>query len=177
MSGSWVSSAAGRSQVSQAAGPSGSALTVTCPAGQYQAGMRWPHHSWRDTFQSRMLVNQCSHTFSKRSGRIAVRPERVASRAASASGRGAHEPLGLQAGLHDVVAALAAPDDHLVGLLALEVAAPGQVGQDPRPRLVPVEAVVGRAGVRDARGVVEDRRHRQVVAPAGLVVVVVVRRA
>ena len=86
MSGSWASSAAGRPQASHAVGPSGSALTVTWPSGQYQAGIRWPHHSWRETFQSRMLVIQCSQVFSNRSGRIVVRPPRVASRAAAASG-------------------------------------------------------------------------------------------
>ena len=86
MSGSWVSRAAGAPHASQAGGPSISALTVAWPSGQYQAGMRWPHHSWRDTFQSRMPVSQCSQTFSKRSGRIRVRPDRVAWSAAAASG-------------------------------------------------------------------------------------------
>ncbi len=28
--------------------------TVTCPFGQYHAGIRCPHQSWRDTHQSRM---------------------------------------------------------------------------------------------------------------------------
>ena len=86
MSGSWVSSAAGRPHVSQADGPVSAAVSVTWPSGQYQAGIRWPYHSWRLTFQSRMFVSQFSQTFSKRSGRIPVRPERVASRAASARG-------------------------------------------------------------------------------------------
>ncbi len=86
MSGSWTSSAAGLPHVPQAVGPSGSADTVTWPSGQYQAGIRWPHHSWRDTFQSRMLVIQCSHVFSSRSGRIVVAPDRVASSAFAASG-------------------------------------------------------------------------------------------
>ena len=86
MSGSWTSSRPGRRQTSQASGPSGADVTVTWPSGQYQAGIRCPHHSWRETFQSRMLVIQCSHVFSNRGGRIAVSPERVASRAVSASG-------------------------------------------------------------------------------------------
>ena len=86
MSGSCVSSAAGRPQTSQASGPASSAETVTCPSGQYQAGMRWPHHSWRLTFQSRIVVSQCSQVFSNRAGRIRVRPDRVASRARAASG-------------------------------------------------------------------------------------------
>ena len=70
----------------QAFGPAGSSETVTCPAGQYHAGIRWPHQSWRLTFQSRISVSQCSQTFSKRSGRMTVSPFRVAARAASASG-------------------------------------------------------------------------------------------
>ena len=86
MSGSCWSSAAGRPQTAQASGPASSDDTVTWPSGQYQAGMRWPHHSWRETFQSRMLVSQCSQVFSNRSGRIRVRPLRVASSARSASG-------------------------------------------------------------------------------------------
>ena len=86
MSGSWTSSEAGRPQVPQAAGPPASSLTVTWPSGQYQAGIRWPHHSWRLTFQSWIEVIQCSQTFSNRGGTISVRPERVASRAIAASG-------------------------------------------------------------------------------------------
>ena len=87
MSGSWMSSAAARPQDTQASGPASRALTVTCPSGQYQAGIRWPHHSWRLTFQSRIPVSQFSQVFSKRSGRIRVVPARVAASAASASGR------------------------------------------------------------------------------------------
>ena len=74
MSASCRSSAAGRPQTSQASGPAASDDTVTWPSGQYQAGMRWPHHSWRDTFQSWMLVIQCSQVFSNRSGTNRVRP-------------------------------------------------------------------------------------------------------
>ena len=86
MSGSWVSSDAGRAHTSQAGGPAGSAVTVTWPSGQYQAGIRWPHHSWRETFQSRMPVIQCSQALTNRSGRIRVSPSRVASSADAASG-------------------------------------------------------------------------------------------
>jgi len=64
----------------------GVAVTVVCPSGQYQAGIRWPHHSWRLTFQSRISVIQCSQTLTKRSGRIWVLPDLVASRAAAARG-------------------------------------------------------------------------------------------
>ena len=86
MSGSCWSSLAGRPHPSHACGPSGSDDTVTCPSGQYQAGIRCPHQSCRDTFQSRMLVIQCSHVFSKRAGRIRVLPSRVAASAFAASG-------------------------------------------------------------------------------------------
>ncbi len=86
MSGSWVSWAAGRPQTSQASGPASRDDTVTCPSGQYHAGIRWPHHSWRLTFQSRIVVSQCSQVFSKRAGRMRVRPDRVASSARAASG-------------------------------------------------------------------------------------------
>ena len=49
---------------------------------------------------------------------------RVAASAASASGLTCDEPLGLEPWLHDVVGALAAPDDHLVArFVDLEVAA------------------------------------------------------
>ena len=81
MSLSRVRSAAGRAQTSQASGPSISADTVACPSGQYQAGIRCPHHSWRLTFQSRISVSQCSQTFSNRSGMIRVRPLLVAASA------------------------------------------------------------------------------------------------
>src|SRR4051794_41848553 len=88
MSGSWWSSDAGRPHASHAVGPSISAETVTWPSGQYHAGIRWPHHSWRETFQSRIVVSQCSHVFSKTGGTILVRPPLVASRAAAAGGAG-----------------------------------------------------------------------------------------
>ena len=35
------------------------ALTVISPqSAQYQTGMRWPHQSWREMFQSRMFSSQ-----------------------------------------------------------------------------------------------------------------------
>ena len=136
--------------------------------------MRCPHHSCRDTFQSRMPVIQCSHTLTNRSGRIRVSPAAGRLERRRRERPGLHEPLRLEPRLHDVVAALAAADDHLVGLLAVEVAARGEVLEDRRAGVVAVHAVVPRARVRDACGVVEDRRHRQAVAAARLVVVVVV---
>ena len=107
-----------------------SAETVTWPSGQYQAGIRWPHHSWRETFQSRMFVSQCSQVFSKCSGTIRVRPARVAASAFAASGSVRMNHWVLSRGSITSSRALAAPDDHLVGRLAGEVAARGEIGQD-----------------------------------------------
>ncbi len=88
-----------------------------------------------------------------------------------------HEPLRLQARLDDVVAPLAAPDDHLVRPRGDEVAARLEVGEDPLARLVPVEARVGPSVRRDAPVVLQDVDDRQVVAlPGGGVVVIVGRR-
>ena len=89
---------------------------------------------------------------------------------------GPDEPLGLEARLDDVRAALAAADDHLVGGAAHEVAHGLEVRDDPAPRLEPVEPVVGGPGPGDRRVVGEDRDRRQAVAQAGRVVVVVVGR-
>ena len=65
---------------SQAVGVS-SATVMWPQASQVQAGMRWPHHSWREMHQSWMLVSQCSQTPAQRSGVKWMRPERTASRA------------------------------------------------------------------------------------------------
>ena len=110
----------------------------------------------------------------KRSGRIS-RPSR-AGRLEGRSGEalGPDEPLGLEAWLQHVVAALAAPHDQLVDPLPGEVAALGEGGHDPATRLVPVEAVVCGARIRDRRVVGQDRRRGQAVAQARGVVVLVV---
>ena len=94
--------------------------------------MRWPHHSWRLTFQSWMSSIQSKKIFSKR-----ARHEARAALAHRRHGPLGHrldvdEPLGLDARLDDVVAALAVADDHLVGLRLDEVAARLEVGQDAR---------------------------------------------
>src|SRR3970040_2881295 len=85
-SGSWISSATGLPHSAQAVGPPSTSETVTWLSGQYQAGIRWPHQSWRLTFQSWIEVIQCSQTFSNLGGTIRVRPARVAASAAAASG-------------------------------------------------------------------------------------------
>ena len=107
---------------------------------------------------------------------MTVRFVRVASRAAAASGLRAHEPLGLEARLHDVVAALTAPHDHLVRLAADEVAGRLEVGEDALARRVALEPRVVPAGGRDVAVVAHHVDERQVVAlPRGVVVVVVGR--
>ena len=70
-----------------------------------------------------MFVIQCSQVFSNRGGRIVVSPDAGRLEGGVGERPRPDEPLGLEARLHDVVAALAATDDHLVGLLAGEVAA------------------------------------------------------
>ena len=54
-SSSWRSDVA--PQVPHAAGAA--RATVMCSSGQNHAGMRCPHHSWREMHQSLMLVIQC----------------------------------------------------------------------------------------------------------------------
>src|SRR6185437_12152700 len=65
-----------------------SRLTMGVPphASQYHTGMRWPHHNWREMFQSRMFSIQFTYTASHRSGSTRSRPARNASSAGLASG-------------------------------------------------------------------------------------------
>src|SRR3990167_6598354 len=60
--------------------------TVIAPHSQYQAGIRWPHHSWREMHQSRMLFIQCMYVFVHSSGTNLVLPCSTAAAAFSASG-------------------------------------------------------------------------------------------
>ena len=113
-----------------------SADTVTWPSGQYQAGIRWPHHSWRETFQSRMLVSQCSQVFSNRSGRIRVRPDRVASSARSASGPVRMNHWVLSRGSMMSLLRWQRPMTISCGCWPHEVAARLEVGHDRRAGLV-----------------------------------------
>ena len=89
---------------------------------------------------------------------------------------GPDEPLGLEPRFDDVVAPLAAPDDHLVRHRRHEVAGRLQVGDDRRPRIEPVHPVVARPGRGDRRVVGQDGRRRETVAQTRLVVIVVVGR-
>ena len=90
--------------------------------------------------------------------------------------RDADEPLGLEPRLHDVVGALAAPDQHLVGLDRLQVAAGLERLHDLAAGLVAVQAGELGAVLVDPGRVVQHRDHRQAVALAGVVVVLVVGR-
>ena len=53
-------------------------------ASQYQAGMRCPHQSWREMFQSRISVSHFSYTLPQRSGMNRTLPSRCAFSAGSA---------------------------------------------------------------------------------------------
>ena len=46
--------------------------------GAHQTGMRWPHHSCRETHQSRMPLSHMLYTFSKRSGTMRMSPSATA---------------------------------------------------------------------------------------------------
>ena len=52
--------------------------TVWWPSGQYQTGMRWPHHNWREMFQSRRLSIHWRYGLTHRSGENATRPSSTA---------------------------------------------------------------------------------------------------
>ncbi len=90
--------------------------------------------------------------------------------------RHADEPLRLEPGLDDVVGALAATDQHVVRLGRVQIASSLERLHDPAARLVAVQSRELGSVLVDASGVVEDRDHRQAVALAGVVVVLVVRR-
>ena len=178
MSGSWRSSAAGRPQTSQAAGPS---------VGRRDRDVAVRAVPGRDAVAPPQLAR---HVPVADVGQPvlpglleALREDpgparsRVASSARSRERLGPDEPLGLEARLDDVVAALAAADDHLVRR--------GAPTRSPRasrsariagPRLVAVEPVVGACRSRRSSRRRRGSWRRQAVAQAGLVVVVVVGR-
>ncbi len=101
--------------------------------------MRWPHQSWRLTFQSRMFSSQWKKTFSKRAGRMRTRPSRTEAIAFAAIGLVRMNHCVLRRGSTDVVRALAAADDHLVRPRPLQVAPRLEVAQDRLACLVTVE--------------------------------------
>ena len=76
---------------------------------QYHTGMRWPHQSCREMFQSRMFSSQLTYTASQRSGRMRIAPSRTASSAGLGERLHLHEPLVGQARLDHRVAAVAVP--------------------------------------------------------------------
>ena len=176
MSGSWRSSAAGRPQASQARRAvrlgrdrhvAVGAVPGRDPMAPPQLARHVPVADVREPVLPGLLEALRKDARTARTGRL-ERP--------LGQRRRPDEPLGLEARLEHVVAALAAPDDHLVRPLSREVAASLEVGHDPAPRFVPVEAVVGGAAVGDRRVVGQDRRSGQVVAHARGMVVLIVRR-
>ena len=91
--------------------------------------------------------------------------------------RHADEPLRLEARLHDIVGTLAVPDQRHVRFDRIQVAARLEGGHDLAASFVAIQARKLRPVLVDARGVVQDRDHRQAVALAGVVVVLVVGRS
>ena len=82
-----AASAAARRTSPQADGSASPGFgTVTCPSGQYHAGISCPHQSWRETHQSRMFFIHSSYVFFQSSGTKRVSPASVAATAFSASG-------------------------------------------------------------------------------------------
>ena len=139
--------------------------------------MRWPHHSWRLTFQSWMFSIQSKKTFSKR-----VRHEPGPALAHGRHGPLGHrldvdEPLGLEARLDDVVAALAATDTISCGARSTRSPCASRSARMRVARLVARQAGVGPAVGVHVPVVGHHVDHRQAVALAGLEVVVVVGRA
>src|ERR1700676_4892206 len=72
-------------QCAQALGAS-RATVIFRQSAQCQAGMRWPHQSWREMHQSRMFSIQLKKVLFQFSGTKAMRPEFTASRTLAASG-------------------------------------------------------------------------------------------
>ena len=69
--------AAGRQPALRAS--SSLSATKTLPSSAYQAGMRWPHQSWRETVHGWMFSSQLNQVFFHVSGTTAMSPDRTAS--------------------------------------------------------------------------------------------------
>ena len=146
------------------------------PSGQYQTGIRWPHQSWRLTFQSRMPVSQCSQIFSNRSGRNRHGPGTGDLKRSFRERRGPNEPLRLEAGLDDVVGSLTPSEHQLVGSLTLQVAPGCQILEDTGASGELVQTRVDATVIVDRAFVGHHVNRSQTVTPAGLEVGGVVRR-
>ncbi len=79
-SGSWTS----LSVPAWAAASSKLWATKTRPSSVYQAGIWWPHQSWREMHQGLMFSSQCSQVFTQVSGTSVRRPSCAASSACRA---------------------------------------------------------------------------------------------
>src|SRR5580700_8619928 len=62
------------------------ATIISLQSPQYQAGIRWPHQSWREMHQSRMLRIHSKYSVRRFSGTISTSPRSTAAIAGSASG-------------------------------------------------------------------------------------------
>src|SRR2546421_1803476 len=78
-------SSSARPQRAQANGASRATMMSWQPR-QCQAGMRWPHHNWRDTHQSRMLYIHSKYVLVQLAGMNSIRPDSTTAMAFSASG-------------------------------------------------------------------------------------------
>ncbi len=128
------------------------------------------HQGWMLRIHSK---NVFSHIF----GTKTVRPLSTAAIGACGQGLGVAEPLIGKPGLHHHAGAI--PMRHHVDMVLdlLDEAQRFHVGDDALPRLEAVEAAIGRRHrVVQARVLVEDIDQRQIVAPADLEIVEVVRR-
>ena len=124
-------------QCAQAAGSS--RLTVISPqSAQYQTGMRWPHQSWREMFQSRMFSSQSVYVLVKRSGTICVWPYLHRAERAVRQRRHLDPPLHRDQRLDDGMAARAVAERNRVLLLLLQQVQPLELGDDALARDVAV---------------------------------------
>src|SRR5258708_15776474 len=62
------------------------ATVISWQSAQCQAGIRWPHQSWREMHQSRMFSIQLKNVFSQLLGTKTMRPSRTADMALAARG-------------------------------------------------------------------------------------------
>ncbi len=83
------------------------AATKTVPSGPYQAGIWWPHQSWREMHQGWMFSSQSKKVFSQFFGTKRVRPSRTARERGLGQRLGIDVPLVGEPGLDHHVGAVA----------------------------------------------------------------------
>ena len=82
----------------------------SAPSSSYQAGIWWPHQSWREMHQGRMFSSQCSQVFPHDSGTSSSSPSRQRAEAPARHPRDVAEPLRRDQRLDRLAAALAVAD-------------------------------------------------------------------